>query len=155
MAWTRKLNLRAGGDGGVPPLWTNESSRPTAPISRVSSMPSLRFILVAIAVSAVALYAEVAWCGLGGWPAIRVGTLIDAQWIRAHYPNHLTSPDWIPASGAELLDRWRTAEFCARSALVFPTWLACLLFVFRWARRPGKASHRTALDAGAESWLHA
>jgi hypothetical protein len=108
---------------------------PPPPAFSLFGIRPLTFILVAVALGALALYTELAWGLLGGWPAIRVGTTIDAKWIRAHYPLHLISPDWIPASGAGLLRLWRMAEFWARSALVFGAWLACLFFSFRWARR--------------------
>src|ERR1035437_1162732 len=66
----------------------------------VANMRALQFCLVALALSAIAIYAQLAWSApIHAWPAIRAGTLIDAQWIQTRFPFHLISPHWIRASG--------------------------------------------------------
>jgi hypothetical protein len=107
-------------------------------------MRALKILFVAIALGGVAIYAQRAWTApVHGWPAIRVGTRIDAQWIRGRFPVRLISPDWISASGQEeLLRRWLHAESIARSALVFVVWLGCLLLAVRWTYR-GDTANKT------------
>ncbi|HYG22583.1 MAG TPA: hypothetical protein VEH04_07370 [Verrucomicrobiae bacterium] len=114
-------------------------------------MKALKFMIATLLLSACAVYAQLAWSTMR-WPMVLQGPGVDADMIRSHFPFHLISPDWIRASGQELVIRWRGAEFYARSALVCLIWLVSLMFAFRWARRdaeqinrPDESEHRRRL----------
>src|SRR5215471_17270279 len=102
------------------------------------TMKALRLIVAVLALSAAAIYAELNWSTLR-WPMILHGPLVNADMIRAHFPFHVINPDWMHASGQELVSRWRAAEFYARSGIVLVGWLICMIFAFRWALRDNAA----------------
>ena len=100
-------------------------------------MKTLQVFFVALVLGLPAIFAQrVVTAPVRGWPAIRVGTTIDAHWIRGRFPFRLVSPDWIRATGQEeFLRRWLRAESFVRTALVIVVWLACVLYVIDLAGR--------------------